>query len=497
MSLVDEAIKQLDTALVWLEAPQERKRYPWHRAEEDLLRRIYSRMPRVEVARQISALLQELTGDPLAERTVIACYVRFQVLAMKAYQGEPGEMSLSRAARAGEAPYFLVTKAYTDGELPGVRKGKQVYVTERNFSLWLAKYRERVLAQGEMLNALEGTEILSKQEAMALLRLAETHLTRYLQTGVLRGWQLPGIKPGRPGEWLVSKESAEALLAARSEGRLRSLLDQNPAYVAMRKEMSTQIRDLRRAGRLEQRDPLAEPQSQYHPGCFTVAQVASHTGVSAQVIYQAIASGKIRAESRVVGGRPRYAISPEEARRFAAEVEAHPDEAARRDTNYLRQIAEAGLLTVRDLARRWEMPEHGVLLRVKQNRIANRKWGRYRVFELSVIEAFEADEVARRGQRSGNMATMMDVVVLPSPPAPLPQGEGRTAEYEAALKLVARIDEELRQGIRHYRNRAGELLTTLDEVVRAILGNDLLVPEAAEVEPVVWISSRHNGVYHG
>lgn len=391
MSLVDEAIKQLDTALVWLEAPQERKRYPWHRAEEDLLRRIYSRMPRAEVARQISELLQELTGDPSAERTPTACYVRFQVLAMKAYQGEPGEMSLSRAARAGEVPYFLVTKAYTEGELPGTRKGKQVYVTERDFALWLAEYRERVAAQGEILNALEGIGILSKQEAMALLRLAETHLTRYLQTGVLRGWQLPGIKPGRPGEWLVSRESAEALRQARFEGRLRSVLDENPAYVALRKTMTREIRELRRAGRLEKRDPLTEPGSRYHPGCFTVAQVASHTGLSAQVVYQAIAGGKIKAESRVVGGRPRYAISPEEARRFAAEVAAQPNEAARRDTNYLRQIAEAGLLTVRDLARRWQRSEGAVLARVKRYRIPNRKWGRYRVFEPEVIEVFEIE----------------------------------------------------------------------------------------------------------
>lgn len=492
-SLVDEAIQQLDTALVWLEAPQARKRYPWHRAEEDLLRRIYSRIPRAEVARQISALLQELTGDPSAERTPIACYVRFQVLAMKAYQGKPGELSLTRAARGAGVSYWIVARAFADGELPGTRKGKQVYVTERAFALWLVEYRERVLAQGEILNALEGTVLLSKQEAMKLLKLAETHLTRYLQTGVLRGWQLPGIKAGRPGEWLVSRESAETLLAARSEGRLRSVLDQNPAYVALRKEMSTQIRDLRRAGRLEKRDPLAEPKSQYHPGCFTVAQVASHTGVSAQVIYQAIANGKVRAESRVIGGRARYAIRPEEARRFAAEVEAQPDEAARRDTNYLRQIAEAGLLTVRDLARRWEMPEHRVLRRVKQSGIMNRKWGRYLVFESAVIEAFE--------ERSTSMiGTATEASELVKTPA----ANELEATYQAALKLVGRIDEELTRGIRHYRNRAGVLLTTLDEVVRAILGNELLLPEEATTE-MVWVPvrelsggiSRYNEVYPG
>jgi len=53
----------------------------------------------------------------------------------------------------------------------------------------------------------------------------------------------------------------------------------------------------------------------------------------------------------------------------------------------------------------------------------------------------------------------------------------REAAYQAALKLVARIDEDLTRGIRHYRNKAGVLLTTMDEVIRAILDNDLLLPE--------------------
>lgn len=45
----------------------------------------------------------------------------------------------------------------------------------------------------------------------------------------------------------------------------------------------------------------------------------------------------------------------------------------------------------------------------------------------------------------------------------------REATYQAALKLVARIDEDLTRSIRHYRNKSGQLLTTLDEVIRAIL----------------------------
>ncbi|MCB0193419.1 MAG: hypothetical protein KDJ65_15840 [Anaerolineae bacterium] len=48
------------------------------------------------------------------------------------------------------------------------------------------------------------------------------------------------------------------------------------------------------------------------------------------------------------------------------------------------------------------------------------------------------------------------------------------AAYYAALDLVARIDEDLTRGIRHYRTKAGLLLTTLDEVIQAILEDNLL-----------------------
>lgn len=60
----------------------------------------------------------------------------------------------------------------------------------------------------------------------------------------------------------------------------------------------------------------------------------------------------------------------------------------------------------------------------------------------------------------------------------------REVKYQTALKLVARIDEDLTRGIRHYRNKAGALLTTLDEVVRAILAEELAQPETLEVTAI-------------
>lgn len=63
------------------------------------------------------------------------------------------------------------------------------------------------------------------------------------------------------------------------------------------------------------------------------------------------------------------------------------------------------------------------------------------------------------------------------------------ATYYAALELVARIDEDLTRGVRHYRNKAGTLLTSLDEVVQAILDDNLLLPEEEEAG-VVWVAPQ-------
>lgn len=48
------------------------------------------------------------------------------------------------------------------------------------------------------------------------------------------------------------------------------------------------------------------------------------------------------------------------------------------------------------------------------------------------------------------------------------------ATYYAALELVAQIDYDCVFGVRHWRNKAGVLLNTLDAVVRAILDDDLM-----------------------
>jgi hypothetical protein len=87
----------------------------------------------------------------------------------------------------------------------------------------------------------------------------------------------------------------------------------------------------------------------------------------------------------------------------------------------------------------------------------------------------------KRNSRFDGSRKYPELVVAPTPAE-------REATYYAALELVAHIDEALTRGTRHYRNRAGELLTTLDEVVGAILSNNLLLPEA-EAE-MMWMAPQ-------
>lgn len=47
--------------------------------------------------------------------------------------------------------------------------------------------------------------------------------------------------------------------------------------------------------------------------------------------------------------------------------------------------------------------------------------------------------------------------------------------YGVAMEVILRIDTHLAQGTQHYRSKAGQLLTTLDQVVAAILADDLEV----------------------
>jgi hypothetical protein len=85
----------------------------------------------------------------------------------------------------------------------------------------------------------------------------------------------------------------------------------------------------------------------------------------------------------------------------------------------------------------------------------------------------------KRNQRYNGRGKYPELVVAPTPAE-------REETYYAALELVAQIDEALTRGTRHYRNKAGNLLNTLDEVINAILTDDLHVPELYQESEMYW-----------
>ena len=69
-------------------------------------------------------------------------------------------------------------------------------------------------------------------------------------------------------------------------------------------------------------------------------------------------------------------------------------------------------------------------------------------------------------------------------------GDDADARYAAALNLVQAIDRDLQKGTRHYYDGRGRLLVSLDEVIQAILKDNLVVGRrervVPDVEPMCW-----------
>jgi hypothetical protein len=362
-----------------------RNHIPWEEAEMDVVRAWYGRVPKAELAKKVSAVRG-------VRRTPEAVYQAAVRLGLDP-RIRDDETCLTTAAESAGISYHIAYRAARAGNFDS-RKIDKFRVVKKNDPGW-DRWREQFLARREAeqaaLAAITETHI-SKQEAMKALNLRETHLTRYLTTGVLKAWKIPQGENGR-GYWRISQESVDRVLAMRREGRLVELLNATPGYRQTRSEMNEQINALRHNQRVGQGDPLTTPMSAYLPGCFTIIQVARHVGLSAQAVYAAIESGTLKAVSVIAGGRRRYAIEPEEARRYAQYVIEREDPAVHWHKCRRDDIIAAGLLTAADLAGRWGCPLSRIYFYSRRgcdgDILTFRTWGRYRVYERADIEAFE------------------------------------------------------------------------------------------------------------
>lgn len=423
---VDEALRLLDNMPPWIVArglPQtRRRRHPWLPAEIAEIKAWWGKIPRPDLAARITTILRQETGDPTAERSVdsLANYAR--ELGLTAYIGEPDEIGVRAAARQVGVRYEILWEATVHGILPSAKKGKGRYISRRALANWYVAFRERQIAQSELLEALENEDIISKREAMALSGYGETHLTRYLITGIIRAWKIPslGLEGDGRGEWAVDRRSLNEFIQARLEGRLGELLDQNPAYLEIRQKGNAELKALRRAGRLGKPDPLTEPKSRYHPGCFTVVQVASHVGLSCATIYSNIEHGWLTAVSIVAGGRPRLAIEPAEAHRYVAWLKEGPNKTSEWYSRRRQQIAQAGLLTTNDVAKRFSVTPESVTRWVKHGgpggiKLKSHRFGHhYLVYRPEDVEEFGQSLLAARQNNLtvSEVAQLMNVTTI-------------------------------------------------------------------------------------
>ena len=60
-------------------------------------------------------------------------------------------------------------------------------------------------------------------------------------------------------------------------------------------------------------------------------------------------------------------------------------------------------------------------------------------------------------------------------PVLVPRPEEQADTYQTAYQLVEQIEQHLASGTKHYRTKSGALLRTLDQVVNAILADNLQV----------------------
>ncbi len=365
-------------------------RLPWSPAQDEVLKQGYDYAPEDDLLRQINEILHQELGTNAFSRTWQSAVGRAGVLGLRrTYRSLEGDLTVYAASQITDVPWHHLVRACESGELPSRRESKYRFVTPTDLANWLIVYHERLLVQAEILNAIEGEDIVSKQEAMKIAGLSETQITRYLQAGVIRAWKLPNLTgPLSRGEWLVQRASAEQVRQARRQGTLSALLN-NPAYRRIQARNVAEVTRLRREGKLGHRDPLTEPRSKTHPGCYTIQQVANHLRVSARVLYREIQAGRLQARSVVKGGRRRYAIAPEVAKQF---VEQYRDSDAlrRRDERY-QEITAAGLFSFRDLADRWSIEIERAQHLVRYYRVPSRKWRAMTAFEPEDIEAFEAN----------------------------------------------------------------------------------------------------------
>lgn len=351
--------------------------------EVDYIRQNLGLVRYATMIRECSQILQRLTGDPAAHRNSwdIANFLKRHGLA--AWRSWAVGLTIADAARLSGINRTILDRVIREGELATVGKGKYRYIPWDAWFNWLEAY----LNQRPQIDE----KVISKTEAMKLIGIGETQITRYLYGGILRGYLEP---MGKRGLWHVSY--ADALRVRQA--RINCTLDLNtPAYQEIREANMRTLKQMRPQAKAPG-SPNMRSETDWLPGHLTPTGVARLAGVTYHQVIYAIKAGKLPAIKSSRGSHKiYYAVAPEAARAFAGQV--HVD--SRAETMRLKKQAlqDEGLLTTEMVAKRLGMSKPYVIKMVRVGRLQAHRRGRRFVFANEEVERF-AREVRPRKKRT-------------------------------------------------------------------------------------------------
>ncbi len=363
----------------------------WSTEEDKLLSELYGNHGRQEIADRLTKFLREKTGRPKLCRTEVAVSVRANRLGLSAWESTQDELRLADAAREYGINYVSLHRSIKDDKkYPTYRRGRHRVIARTVMEQWLHDFAEEVNERDILTKQAQAAgAVVSKAECQQLTRVSESHVTRLLKYGVIKGWKLPS---GQVGRWLVNKKSIFSYIQAREEGRLREYLTDFPAYQAAQAEANKVVYQLRKKPDFGKPDPLTKGESKHFPGSFTLAQVASHTGLAVHAVMNDVLRGHLTFQRVRRGGRYRYALPPDVAQKYAEKVKDGRDN-YRKKPRQLTNMNDAGFLSTKNLMDRWGVSQI-TLHRWRKDgckgvRLPFRMWGKFCAFHPENVDAFE------------------------------------------------------------------------------------------------------------
>lgn len=209
----------------------------WTEAEDDVLREYYYHVSDKKLAEKVNLVTNRLFGGYV--RTVSACLGRSGVLGLDARTQYPGHMTAQDAARQIGVGFWIVHKLVKDKQVKDVKRyRKHVYLPLSEVER-LKKVDRRT--DQERMADLGMFGWCAKYQAMKTLGYGESHFTRLLIAGVIKGWKSPGT-----GFWYVDPREIIRIEKARDGGNTHLLLDKdNPVLNEYRAKARDYLRNVR------------------------------------------------------------------------------------------------------------------------------------------------------------------------------------------------------------------------------------------------------------